>query len=362
MSERLAFARAAYEGLSLYDPRRAPVALDLTDNTNLWGMPPAAERALREIPIAAITRYPSVYAAELKDALARYVGVTPDMIVTGCGSDDILDSAFRAFGNPGDLVASSNPSFAMIPVVAHMNALRWQGITELPGAPMNQPDIDAMIATRARIVYLCSPNNPTGALVTRDRLGHAVREARGIVIIDEAYAEFAGVSSIDLVASSDRVLVVRTLSKAFGLAGLRVGYAVGQPALVREVEKSRGPYKVGAIAERVALTALRHDRAWIDEHVALTVELREHLADALRGMGLTPLPSAANFVCVPIPGADAIGQALRARGVAARPFPALPLVGDALRISVGPWPMLRRLLDALGPALDAVTREVPDDR
>lgn len=362
MSERLAIARAAYESLSLYDPRRAPVDLDLTDNTNLWGMPPAAERALREMPVAAVTRYPSLYAAELKGALAEYVGVSPDMIVTGCGSDDILDSAFRAFGNPGDLVASPDPSFAMIPIFAQMNTLRWQGITELPGAPMPQPDIDALLATRARITYLCSPNNPTGALVTRDRIERVVREAAGIVIIDEAYVEFAGVSSVDLVAQSDNVLVIRTLSKAFGLAGLRVGYAVGQPAVVMEVEKSRGPYKVNAIAERVALTALQHDRAWIDGHVQLAIELRERLAEALRAMGLSPMPSAANFVCVPVRGAVAVGQALRARGVAVRPFPGLPHVGDALRISVGPWPMLERLLEALGPALDDVRRaEATDD-
>jgi len=152
------------------------------------------------------------------------------------------------------------------------------------------------------------------------------------------------------------VLVVRTLSKAFGLAGLRVVYAIGQPATVMEVEKSRGPYKVNAIAEHVAVTALREDRAWVDEHIRLAVELRERLAEALRAMGLVPMPSAANFVCVPVAGAVEVGQALRARGVAVRPFPALPHVGDALRISVGPWPELSRLLAALGPVLEERSR------
>jgi len=351
MSERLLFARAAYDAVPLYDPQRAPVELDLTDNTNLWGMPPTAERTLREAPVASITRYPTLYAAELKQALAEYVGVTADMIVTGCGSDDILDSAMRAFGEPGDLVAGSEPSFAMIPIFAQMNALRYQGVAELPVSPMPQPDIDALLATQARIIYLCSPNNPTGAVVARERIERAVRDAAGVVFIDEAYAEFAGVSSVDLAAQSDRVLIIRTLSKAFGLAGLRIGYAIGQPALVMEVEKSRGPYKLNALAERVALSALRHDRAWIDEHVQLAVVLRERLANALREMGLSPMPSAANFVCVPMPNVVAVGQALRARGLAARPFPGLPHVGDALRISIGPWPMMQRVLDALPAAL-----------
>lgn len=354
MSDRLAIARAAYDAVPLYDPKRSPVDLDLTDNTNLWGIPPTAEKTLRELSVSSVTRYPSLYAADLKAALADYVGVTADMIVTGCGSDDILDSAMRAFGEPGDLVVGSEPSFAMMPIFARMNALRWQGVTELPLAPMPQPNVDALLAARARIACLCSPNNPTGALTTRDRLERVVREAEGIVFIDEAYAEFAGVSAVDLVSSSDRVLVVRTLSKAFGMAGLRVGYAIGQPAVVTEVEKSRGPYKLNALAEAAALAALRHDREWVASHVQLAVSLRERLADALREMGLHPMPSAANFLCVPMPNVVAVGQAMRRHGVAARPFPDLPHVGDALRISVGPWPMMERMLSALTLALAEV--------
>ncbi len=349
MSDRLAIARAAYNAVPLYDPKRAPVALDLTDNTNLWGLPPSAERVMRELPASVLTRYPSLYAAELKAAIASYVGVTADMVVTGCGSDDILDSAMRAFGEPGDLVVSTEPSFAMIPIFAQMNALAYRGVVELPGATdaMPQPDVDAILAADGRIVYLCSPNNPTGALIAREHIERVVRESRGVVFIDEAYAEFAGVSSVELTRKSDRVLVIRTLSKAFGLAGLRVGYAIGNPALVQEVEKSRGPYKLSAMAEQMALAALRDDLSWVREHVALAVTNRERLASELRNRGFAPMPSAANFVCVPMHDVVTLGAALRARGVAARPFPALPHVGDALRISVGPWPLLAEFLAAL---------------
>ena len=350
-TDRLVIARAAYNAVPLYDPKRAPIELDLTDNTNLWGLPPTAERTMREIAVSSVTRYPTLYAAELKEELAKYVGVTADMIVTGCGSDDILDSAMRAFGEAGDLVAGSEPSFAMIPIFARMNALEYVGITELAS---HQPDIDALIATRAKVIYLCSPNNPTGALMARASIERVVNEAAGVVFIDEAYAEFAGVSSVDLTAKSDRVLVIRTMSKAFGLAGLRIGYAIGQPTLVMEVEKSRGPYKLNAMAEKMAIAALRHDRDWIDEHVALAVQLRERLANELRALGLSPMSSSANFVCVPIANCVAVGQALRSRGVAVRPFPSLPHVGDALRISVGPWELLQRLLDALAPAIAEV--------
>jgi histidinol-phosphate aminotransferase len=353
-TERLAVARAAYDAVPLYDPKRAPVDLDLTDNTNLWGMPPVAERTWRELPVSRITRYPTLYAAELKQALAEFVGVTPDMIVTGCGSDDILDSAMRAFGEPGDLVAGPEPSFAMIPIFARMNALAYAGCVELPS---HQPDIEALLATRPKLLYLCSPNNPTGALLARDTIERVLREAPGVVFLDEAYAEFAGVSSVDLVKQCDRLLVIRTMSKAFGLAGLRIGYAIGQPSLVMEVEKSRGPYKLNAMAEQTALAALQYDMPWVNEHIALAVTLRERLASELRARGFAPLASHANFVCVPVADCVNVGLALRERGVAVRPFPGLPHIGDTLRISVGPWPLLERFLAAFDDVMTA--RRVP---
>jgi histidinol-phosphate aminotransferase len=347
-TERLAIARAAYNDVTLYDPKRTPVKLDLTDNTNLWGVPPHAERAIREFSASSVTRYPTLYGTELKLALAEYAGVKSDMIVTGCGSDDLLDSAMRAFGDEGDLIAASDPTFAMVPIFAKMNALRSTLITELP---QHEIDVNALIATGARCIYVCSPNNPTGALVARNTLIKLIDNAPGVLMIDEAYVEFAGVSNIDLLARSPRVLIVRTLSKAFGLAGLRIGYALGQPSLVSEVEKSRGPYKVSAIAELAAVAALRHDVQWVEERIGMAIESRDRLTIALLQMGLDPISSSANFVCVPVSNAVEVGAAMRERGVGVRPFPALPHVGDALRISVGPWPMVEECLTALRASL-----------
>jgi len=328
----------------LYAPNREPCAVDLSDNTNLWGVPPAAQRTLREAGGAAVTRYPALYAAELKRALAAYVGAGAANVVTGCGSDDVLDSAIRAFAEPGEAIACPDPSFAMIPIFARMN-----GVVPVPVplAPDHGVDADALVATGAKLTYVCSPNNPTGTAAARAVVERVVERAAGVVLIDEAYAEFARASLVELALSSDRVLVVRTMSKAFGLAGLRVGYAVGAPALVAEVEKSRGPYKVSAIAERAAVAALTEDMTWVREHVDLAIAFRERLANELRGMGLAPLPSAGNFVLVPVPNAPAVAQAMRAAGVAVRPFGALPGIGDALRISVGPWEMMETCLAAL---------------
>ena len=348
--------RSCYREISLYAPDRTPSAIDLSDNTNVWGVPPAAKRAIESATTQVVSRYPSLYALDLKKLLASYVGVGPHMVVTGCGSDDVLDSALRAFAEPGESITYPDPTFPAMPVFARMNALEP---VPVPMTADYDADVDRLLATGARIVYLCSPNNPTGTVLSRPAIQRIVDEAPGVVILDEAYAEFAECDTMELVARSDRLLISRTMSKAFGLAGLRIGYAVGAPTLVAEVEKSRGPYKVNALAELAAVTALTEDMAWVRAHVAAAIESRDRLVQALRALGLTPLDSQSNFVFIPLTGAAHIAKRMRQLGVAVRPFDGLPPVspalrasgGDALRISVGPWPLVKRALAALETAL-----------
>lgn len=352
----LDLARASYRQISLYAPDRRPCPVDLSDNTNVWGMPPAAEAAIRDAAVSTVTRYPELYSSQLKNALAGYLSVSSEQLVTGCGSDDVLDSAVRAFAEPGDRIAIPDPSFAMLPILAHMNGLVP---VLVPLTPTYDVNAEAMITTRARIIYLCSPNNPTGAPFSRNAIEYIVERAPGVVIIDEAYAEFANDSMLDLIRRNPRVLVSRTMSKAFGLAGMRVGYGVGSPELVAEVEKSRGPYKVNALAEAAAVAALTDGMQWVREHIALAVANRERLRDALEGLGLVVLPSQANFVLAAAADAIPLALRLRERGVAIRPFNDLGPVSDALRatngngirISVGPWDVVEVAVDALRESL-----------
>lgn len=352
---RLELARAAYRDIPVYAPHGPgenppAVRIDASDNTNLWGPPPNAARALRESPGDLVSRYPALYAHELKRLLAVYADVRADELITGCGSDDVLDSAMRAFGEPGvDAVAFPVPSFSMIPTFARMNVLRPVGV---PLTGDWDADADGLLATGAKVIYLCSPNNPTGTLTSEATIRRVVREAPGIVILDEAYAEFAGVSHVAEAPGWERVLVTRTLSKAFGLAGLRVGYGVGAAWLVREVEKARGPYMVNAMAQRAVETALREDLQWVEARAHEAAESRDRLSAALGEMGLDVLPSAANFVLARSPRAREVAAALQRAGILVRLFTDLPLVGDALRIGAGPWGQMEEMLEAIGTALD----------
>lgn len=343
-TSNLDIVRESYSSISLYAPNRTAAAIDLSDNTNLWGVPPEALHAIADATSPMVTRYPDVYAARVKQAIADYVGVSSDMVVTGCGSDDVLDSAMRAFGEPGDTVAYPDPSFAMIPIFAKMNGLIGKSI---PLTSTNDADSSEYVSANAAINYLCTPNNPTGASFSRTAIEQVVAGTDGIVIIDEAYAEFASTDCLDFLTRSPRIVITRTLSKAFGLAGLRIGYAIGDPAIVAEIEKSRGPYKVSTIGQHAALAALTDGRRWVHEHIRQAVINRETFVESLRTIGLAPLPSDANFVLVPVSDAQEWDNRLRAAGIAVRPFRSLPRIGDALRISIGPWHMLEKCLAAM---------------
>jgi histidinol-phosphate aminotransferase len=336
--------RAGIASLSVYDDAAPRCAVDLSDNTNLWGMPPAALRALENFKFDEVTRYPPAYTAGLKASLARYVEADPSMIVTGCGSDDVLDSAIRAFGNGGGVLACCNPTFSMIPVLAKLNGLT---VALSPFSPDGDLPVESLLSSKAEIIYICSPNNPTGASATREQIETVASSFDGLVIVDHAYAEYAQESLMYLASKFSNVLVTRTFSKAFGMAGLRVGYAVGNTALVAQVEKSRGPYKVSAPGSVAAIAAVDNDIAWIRNVVSETIANRTRLADRLRSLEFAPVVSDANFILVPVADSAAVVKRAAGAGIGLRGFTNLPGIGDAIRITVGPWAMMEQLLSCM---------------
>jgi histidinol-phosphate aminotransferase len=348
----MTFLREDYQSFRRYRFERPPIDVDLSDNTNLWGTHPDALAAIRSSPDQAVTRYPTLYADELREQVARMYGVTPESVTTGCGSDDVLDSAIRAACRPPGLLTYAAPTFSMAEVLGRMNGLETRSITW--GDALADPD--RLLEDQPAALYLCSPNNPTGAPLPDGWLREFLEGMAPdgpLVILDEAYAEFEGRTHTPLAVEDGRVLVVRTLSKVYALAGLRVGYGIGRADLVDVVEKSRGPYKVGGVAERAAVAALQDASGWARRVVAEVHANRERLAEALRARGLQVHPSVTNFLLVGVAPGSALDlqSRLAARGVAVRPFPALPEAGDAIRVTVGPWPMMERFLSALDQAL-----------
>lgn len=342
-------SRASFRDIPLYSPAKRPCRVDLSDNTNLFGVPPAAARVLRESAVESLSRYPRGYAPDLRGALSERLGVGPEWVTTGCGSDDVLDSALRAFLEPGELLAFQDPTFVMMPLFAQVNGLRTVAVSLREDFDVEP---EQLVSTGAKVIYLCSPNNPTGTVLSRAAVERVVERAPGLVIIDEAYADFArGPGFMDLACTCPNVLVTRTFSKAYGLAGMRVGWGVGHPKLVAEVEKARGPYKLTTLAEAMAVATLREDSGWVRARVEEAVVNRERLRAELVVLGLKPLPSEGNFLMVPLPGAPGVAERMREHDVNVRAFQGLTGVGDALRIGSAPWPLLETALVALRESL-----------
>jgi histidinol-phosphate/aromatic aminotransferase/cobyric acid decarboxylase-like protein len=239
------------------------------------------------------------------------------------------------------------PTFVMAEITGRMNgldtrSLPWADVLAEPGLLLEgNPDV----------VYLCTPNNPTGAALEPqwvrrflDRVG-----AEGpLVILDEAYADYQGQTLIPLALEHGRTVVTRTLSKLYALAGVRVGYGVAAPEVIREVEKSRGPFKLSAPAERAAVAALRDESGWAQDILSRTRRNRDRLVAALASRGVNPHPSVTNFLLVPVAplSTDRLTRELAGRGIAVRPFPAQPDLGDCVRVTVGPWAMMETFLAA----------------
>lgn len=356
----MTFPRSDWIDLDPYEPGRVPIPVDLSDNTSLWGPHPSADRALRDLAETSIRRYPSTYADRLKAAVANRFGVPEECITTGCGSDDILDSAFRAVSRSGGSVSYLHPTFSMIEPLARVNGLDTRPVEWNPWET-GPPDPSLLLEGAPDLVYICRPNNPTGVSVDRGwveallRMAEAREDGGPLVLIDEAYADFGGESMLRGAVELPRALVLRTMSKAYGLAGLRVGFAVGSPAAVREIDKSRGPYKVSAAADAAAAAALEDESGWIETVVQEAQAMRGALFDALRFRGFDPLPSDANFLLVdvaPRTGRDVL-RALRDGGVSVRPFD-VPGMFSAIRVTVAPWELLERFLMTFDQACETL--------
>jgi histidinol-phosphate aminotransferase len=356
------FPRADYAQLRAYDPGRVLVPVDLSDNTNLWGPHPAALARMRGAAPDDLRCYPEVYADGLRAAVAERFGVVAECVTTGAGSDDVLDSAFRAAAETGACVRYPAPTFSVIGDFARMNGMQPRPVPW----PEALADPSALIGDDTAVVYVCRPNNPTGSLAPLawlERLLALRRSGGPLIIVDEAYADFAGETLVSRATEVPGLLVVRTCSKALGLAGLRCGFGIARPDTVLEIEKSRGPYKVSRIAAEVAAQALADRDGWVARTLAECLDNRLRLRGELEARGLAQLESHANFILVAAPSGDAVADnaALRAHGVSTRPFTGIAeLGGEALRVTIGPWPMMQRFLEALDIRLDTLSARAGD--
>ncbi len=329
-------------------------AIKLASNEN--PLPPS-ERVQKAVAAALgdLNRYPDGSGFYLRQALAKKHGITPDHVVLGNGSNELIELLVRAFLRPGDEAVVPHPSFVVYPMVVQAAG----GIRVMVMLKDYKLDLDAMaraITPMTKLVFIANPNNPTATMVTADEVEsfmHKVPE-RTIVVFDEAYIEFAlgpdFPDSLAYVKQGRKVVVLRTFSKAASLAGLRVGYGIADPDAISLMNRIRQPFNVNSLAQAAALAALE-DESHILECVRMIEAGRHYLYDEFKALGLKYVPARANFILVDVGRSAAeIYQKLLLQGVIVRPLTSFGME-SALRVTVGTPEENRRLIKALKTVL-----------
>jgi histidinol-phosphate aminotransferase len=348
--------RADLAGRAPYGAPQLEVPVRLNTNENPY--PPSAELA-RDIAesmagaAVSLNRYPDRDARVLRGELAAYLGrgLTSDQVWAANGSNEIIQQLLQAFGGPGRTALGFEPSYSLHPLIARVTSTGW-----IPGAReadfgLNGPAAAGLVRReQPDVVFLTSPNNPTGTMLSRAAIEAVCEAAPGIVVVDEAYAEFArdpGATALGLLPRYPHLVVTRTMSKAFALAGARVGYLAADPAVIEGLLIVRLPYHLSAPTQTVALAALRHTSELLGSVDLLRAE-RDEVVGWLRAQGLTVADSDANFVLFGTFGdTHAVWQGLLDQGVLIRE------TGPAgwLRVSVGTAAEMAAFRDALSAVL-----------
>ena len=325
------------------------VRLNVNENTH-----PIPEAVATDIVTAlaravmGINRYPDREFTELRDSLSNYLGhgLTRDNIWAANGSNEVLQQTLQAFGGPGRSIMSFLPTYSMYPIIASGTGTRWISAARDEDFELSRDTaIEAIDIANPDIVFLCSPNNPTGTALSLETIEAAYDASSGILLVDEAYAEFAdGPSALTLLEGRPRLLVSRTMSKAFAFAGARLGYLAADPAVIDALRLVRLPYHLSALTQAAAVAALAHS----DEMLATVddiIDQRDRMIAALPELGYSPVPSQTNFVLFGgVADPSAMFTTLRDQGILIRDVG----IANHLRVTAGTDAETTIFLDAVG--------------
>lgn len=333
----MTFLRKHLQSVTGYTPGEQPPAgnptIKLNTNENPYPPSPEVAKVLQTLELENFRRYPNPTASVFREAVSEVLRVSVDSVTVGNGSDELLGLIMRAFVEKDARVVYPMPSYALYRTLAEIQ--NAEPLEILYDPEFNFP-LQALIEAQGAVTLIASPNSPTGHVVSMPNLETLARSLHGVLVIDEAYVDFAGSNALHLVQAHANVIVLRTLSKGYSLAGLRLGFAIAQPALIRDLNKIKDSYAVDAIAALVGAAAIR-DQAHKNLNIEKVLRSRPILQGQLENLGFRVWPSAANFILVQPPqNFDAIElqQALKARGILIRYFN-LPGVEDKLRITIG---------------------------
>jgi histidinol-phosphate aminotransferase len=332
----MSYFRPAVDRMDGYVPGEQPQAgkfIKLNTNENPYPCSPAVQRAIGTVIKLGLQRYPDPTARAFRERAGQLLGFDPSWVLCGNGSDEILTLVTRAFVGEGERLRLPYPSYILYKTLAQIQGAQSEEVQFQ--ADWMLADDFAAPRPDLKLAFLPNPNSPSGTVLPPGRVLELARRLPCPLVVDEAYVDFAGEHCLDLVRQCDKVLVSRSLSKSYALAGLRFGYVVAQPHIIQGLEKLKDSYNCDALSIAGATAAL-DDQAWLAETRAKIVATRARLTAAMRGLGFAAVESQANFVWCPHPDVAVrpLYERLKAAGVLVR-YMNYAGWGDGLRVSVG---------------------------
>ncbi len=346
--------RPEVRALTAYHVDRATYPMKLDANESPFGPSPALEAAIREaLRGLPVHRYPDPEALELRELLARRLGVPAGQLILGNGSDELIQMLLMAVGGPGVAVTAPVPTFSMYELGARALGLRFLGVPLDSRFGIDAPAWRAALERELpRAVFIASPNNPTGNCMDEVAIRDTLDRCRGLVVVDEAYFDYCGRTFLPELPRRPNLVILRTLSK-IGMAGLRLGILAAAPAIAHELNKVRLPYNINMLSQTVARVALEHE-ADLRAHVRAILRERDAMQRALLAFSeVEVFPSDANFLLIRTPfPSEVVHEGLARLGVSVRRFGSDPALARCLRVTLGLPEENARFLDVLKRALD----------
>ena len=340
--DRSIMRETARDFVKYYNPKlHGEIRLDT--NTNVLGSNPAAAEYLRTHTWD-LNGYPDTYSGSLREALGRLYNLDADNIIAGNGSDEMIDVIFKTFTNWGDDTAVPVPSYSLYDYFVKCNGGKAIMVDLTDDY---QLDVDALVKTHAKLTIVPSPNNPTGNCFRQKDVEDLIARFDGIVVLDEAYAEYSGDGMISKVGEFDNLIVTRTFSKAYAMAALRVGYMASNPKLSEMMMCVKIPYSLNAISEGAAVAAVE-DQSFVERSVRMVQEQRPVLEKGLRKLGFETFPSDSNFILARSPiDHKVLVDGLKEKGILIRDFGAKRRTENCVRPTVGTPELNALLLDRM---------------
>ena len=330
-----------------YDPRYSDV-VRMDTSVNVLGPNPVVKKVLDECEGMDVNQYPKPYSDALRAELASFYDVTPEMVIVGNGSDEVLDIIFKSFLEWGEVVVTTYPSYSL-----HSWFIRVNGgaVREVDLTPDFQLIPDDILNAEGKMLLICNPNNPTANSFDPSMMERMISGWDGPVVVDEAYGEFTSNSLIPLISRYDNLIVTRTFSKAYGMAGIRVGYLIAGDGMTDIMNRAKIPYSLNRVSERMAMAALR-ERDYVDRIISIVNQERPRLAADLERLGFKVFPSETNFMLArsPIPSNQLV-SALADRGILVRDFGSKRMLEDCVRTTIGTRELNQLLVERIEEVL-----------